>query len=134
MSPTLIHYYTDHSILLPWLICSLPLQKCVRGFYHLPSIDLIVLVQYTCVIVSKLLACYPNGGGGKTTNFINQYAVLCTTPFAFYLTESAYFQSYLGQHIITLSPSQCCPHLQYIQIICHILHFTTGPLIYKIFF
>ena len=34
--------------------------------------------------------------------------------FAFCLAESIRFQSYFSQHIITLSPSHCQTHLQYI--------------------
>lgn len=59
MSSALIHYHVDHSRLLTYFSVTSLSNSEIPGSHHLPFICLLVQVQYTCKVVSKLLTHTP---------------------------------------------------------------------------
>ena len=90
-----------------------------HGPQYLPSIYLVVQFPYECRVVSELLTHNPMG------NILSILGdCLCSIPFAFRLTDSTQFYSYLHQHSSPPNHQCMCQHnFNEITFLCHTLNF-----------
>lgn len=99
----LFHYHIDHYSFLPLVISNFSIQQWETWFHHLSNIYLIVQFPYTYILVYKNCLIIPHGKDLST-----RIQCSCKVSFAFNLTESTYFQNYLGQHLFPYSLQWTC--------------------------